>query len=202
MDARDTRVPSPRGRLLLASTSRYRRDLLQRLGLPFAVAAPAVDEAPHPGETPAATATRLAQAKAEALIGTAAGAWVLGSDQVATFDQRALGKPGGHDQALAQLMAMSARSVEFLTAVCLARADGQRFHALDVTTVRFRQLHEDEVRRYLAAEQPYDCAGSFKAEGLGIALFESIRSEDPTGLIGLPLIATARLLRQAGFRVP
>ncbi|WP_199268683.1 Maf family protein [Cognatiluteimonas profundi] len=202
MDERDARRPPPSGRLLLASTSRYRRELLQRLGLPFEVAAPAVDETPRPGEIPAATATRLAQAKAEALVGTHGDAWVLGSDQVATLDQRTLGKPGGHDRALAQLMAMSGRNVEFLTAVCLARADGQRFHALDVTTVRFRALHEDEVRRYLEAEEPYDCAGSFKAEGLGIALFESIRSEDPTGLIGLPLIATARLLRQAGFAVP
>ncbi len=196
------RQSPPSGRLLLASTSRYRRELLQRLGLPFEVAAPAVDEASLTGETPATTATRLAQAKAEALVGTNTDAWVLGSDQVAALERRTLGKPGGHDRALAQLMAMSGRSVEFLTAVCLARADGQCFHALDVTTVRFRALHEDEVRRYLEAEQPYDCAGSFKAEGLGIALFESIQSEDPTGLIGLPLIATARLLRQAGFAVP
>lgn len=196
------RLSRPSGRLVLASTSRYRRELLQRLGLAFEVAAPAVDEAPHAGEAPATTAARLAQAKAAALTGTHADAWVLGSDQVATLDQRTLGKPGGHDRALAQLMAMSGRSVEFLTAVCLARSDGQRFHALDVTTVRFRELHEGEVRRYLEAEEPYDCAGSFKAEGLGIALFESIRSEDPTGLIGLPLIATARLLRQAGFAIP
>jgi septum formation protein len=201
VEGRQVRTPSP-GRLVLASTSRYRRELLQRLGLPFEVAAPAVDETPHPGELPAATATRLAQAKAEALAGIHADAWVLGSDQVATLDQRTLGKPGGHDAALAQLMAMSGRSVEFLTAVCLAGAGGQRFSALDVTTVRFRELRGIEVRRYLEAEEPYDCAGSFKAEGLGIALFESIRSDDPTGLIGLPLIATARLLRQAGFAVP
>jgi septum formation protein len=189
-------------RLLLASTSRYRRGLLQRLGLPFDVAAPAVAEAPLPGEEPLATARRLAQAKADALTGQHPDAWVLGSDQVATLDQRTLGKPGGFDAALAQLMAMSGRSVDFLTAVCLAHAGGESLHALDITTVRFRELHEDEVRRYLQAEEPYDCAGSFKAEGLGIALFESIRSEDPTGLIGLPLIATARLLRQAGFAVP
>jgi septum formation protein len=195
----ETRSP---GRLLLGSTSRYRRELLNRLRVPFDVASPEVDEAPHPGESPSALASRLAHAKAAALLDGHPDTWILGSDQVAAMGQRILGKPGGHPQALAQLMAMSGRSVEFLTAVSLVHAQGQHIHALDVTTVRFRTLDEDSVRRYLDAEQPFDCAGSFKAEGLGIALFESITSRDPTALIGLPLIATARMLRQAGFAIP
>jgi len=195
----ETRSP---GRLLLGSTSPYRRELLSRLRLPFDVAAPDVDEAPRPGESPSAMASRLAHAKALALLDGNPDAWILGSDQVAAMGQRTLGKPGGHPQAVAQLLAMSGRSVEFLTAVSLVHAKGQHIHALDVTTVRFRTLDEASVRRYVEAEQPYGCAGSFKAEGLGIALFESITSRDPTGLIGLPLIATARMLRQAGFAVP
>lgn len=195
----EARVP---GRLLLASTSPYRRELLTRLRVPFHVARPDVDEAPRPGESPSALASRLAHAKATALLDANPDAWILGSDQVAAMGQRVLGKPGGRPQALAQLMAMSGRSVEFLTAVSLVNANGQHVHALDVTTVRFRKLDDDEAGRYLDAEQPYDCAGSFKAEGLGIALFESITSRDPTALIGLPLIATARMLRQAGFALP
>ena len=195
----ETRSP---GRLLLGSTSPYRRELLNRLRVPFDIASPDVDEASRPGESPAALAARLAHAKAAALLGGHPDAWIIGSDQVAALGQRILGKPGGHPQALAQLTAMSGRSVEFLTAVSLVHAQGQHIHALDVTTVRFRTLDEGTVRRYLDAEQPYDCAGSFKAEGLGIALFESITSRDPTALIGLPLIATARMLRQAGFAIP
>ena len=193
---------SPPSRLLLASTSPYRRELLNRLRVPFDVAAPDVDEAPRPGESPSALASRLAHAKAAALRDAHPDAWILGSDQVAAMGQRILGKPGGHPQALAQLLAMSGRDVEFLTAVSLVNASGQHIHALDVTTVRFRTLDAAAVRRYLDAEQPYDCAGSFKVEGLGIALFESITSRDPTALIGLPLIATARMLRQAGFAIP
>jgi septum formation protein len=188
--------------LRLASTSRYRRELLQRLRLPFDTAAPDTDETPQPGESPAALAIRLAEAKARAVLDTGTDAWVLGSDQVAALDTQVLGKPGGPDQALAQLLAMSGRRVEFHTAVSLVHADGTHLQALDTTVVRMRQLDRAAVLRYLAAEQPYDCAGSFKAEGLGIALFDSIESQDPTGLIGLPLIATARLLRQAGFVVP
>jgi septum formation protein len=195
----ETRSP---GRLLLGSTSRYRRELLSRLRVPFDVASPDVEEAPRPGESPSALASRLAHAKAAALLADNPEAWILGSDQVAAMGQRVLGKPGGHPQAIAQLLAMSGRSVEFITAVSLVHAEGQHIHALDVTTVRFRTLDEDAVRRYVDAEQPYDCAGSFKAEGLGIALFESITSRDPTALIGLPLIATARMLRQAGFAIP
>lgn len=188
--------------LVLGSTSRYRRELLQRLGLPFEADRPEVDESPLPGESPAALATRLAEAKARAVAERHPGAWVIGSDQVADLDGTPLGKPGGRDAALAQLRAMSGRTVAFHTAVCLAREGSQALQALDTTLVRFRALADAEIARYVDVEQPLDCAGSFKSEGLGIGLFEAIESNDPTGLIGLPLIATARLLREAGFNVP
>ncbi len=188
-------------RLVLASTSPYRRELLARLRLPFEVARPDTDEAPHPGEAPADLAQRLAAAKAAAVAKQFPGAWVLGSDQVAELDGAPLGKPGGRERAIAQLSAMSGREVAFRTAVCLA-GEGSRHSALDTTRVRFRVLEAGEIARYVDAELPFDCAGSFKSEGLGIALFESIESRDPTGLVGLPLIATARLLRQAGFALP
>ncbi len=198
-------------RLILASTSAYRRELLARLRLPFDVARPDTDESPRPGESPAGLAQRLALAKAEAIIqsdkpvGKPAAedvAWVLGSDQVAELDGTALGKPGHREAALGQLAKMSGHAVAFRTAVCLAHPDGRRLTALDTTTVQFRALGHDEIARYVDAETPFDCAGSFKCEGLGIVLFESIQSQDPTALIGLPLIATARLLRQAGFQLP
>ena len=188
-------------RLVLASTSRYRRELLERLRLPFDVTRPQVDETPLPGESPVALARRLAGAKAAAVAG-GSDAWVIGSDQVACLDGRPLGKPGAADAAVAQLRRMSGRAVEFLTAVCVAHRGGHAFHALDTTTVRFRPLDEDAIARYVAAEQPFDCAGSFKSEGLGITLFDAIETRDPTALVGLPLIATARLLRQAGFTLP
>lgn len=188
--------------LILASTSVYRQALLERLGLPFATARPEVDESPRPGEAPQTLAVRLARAKAEAIAATAATSWVIGSDQVAELDGRALGKPGTTDNAIAQLRSMSGREVRFLTALCIAGPDGRRFEALDVTTVRFRTLGGDEIARYVERERPLDCAGSFKCEGLGIALFETIENRDPTALIGLPMIATARLLREAGFAVP
>lgn len=189
--------------LILASTSTYRRALLERLGLPFATARPEVDESPSPGESPQAVAERLAIAKAEVVLArTNDDTWVIGSDQVAELDGRPLGKPGRHAAAVAQLRSMSGREVQFLTAVCIAGPDGRRLRALDVTTVRFRALGDDEIERYVAREQPLDCAGSFKSEGLGIALFDEIDNRDPTALIGLPLIATARLLREAGFVVP
>ncbi|MGN6513961.1 MAG: Maf family protein [Lysobacteraceae bacterium] len=188
-------------RLVLASTSRYRRELLERLRLPFEVARPEVDETPLPDESPAALARRLAGAKAAAVAG-GTDAWVIGSDQVACLDGRPLGKPGSVEAAVAQLRGMSGRAVEFLTAVCVAHRSGHAFHALDTTTVRFRSLDADAIARYVAAEQPLDCAGSFKSEGLGIALFDAIETVDPTALVGLPLIATARLLRQAGFTLP
>lgn len=189
--------------LILASTSVYRRSLLERLNLPFTVARPEVVESPLPSELPEAMAQRLALAKAEAVLaGAGNDAWVIGSDQVAELDGLPLGKPGSHAAAVAQLQSMSGREARFLTALCLAGPGGQRLQALDITTVRFRVLAGGEIERYVAHEQPFDCAGSFKCEGLGIALFEAIDNRDPTALIGLPLIATARLLREAGFVVP
>ncbi len=190
-------------RLILASTSVYRRQLLDRLGLPYSVESPKTDEAPLPNETPHALAERLARAKADAVAALHPDAWVIGSDQVAERDGEALGKPGDHASAVAQLRAASGRSLRFQTAVCVrcVAADVASIHR-DVTEVAFRVLDAGAIERYLRTEQPYDCAGSFKSEGLGIALFESIRSDDPTALIGLPLIALARMLREAGFSVP
>lgn len=189
--------------LILASTSRYRSELLQRLHLPFTTKRPEVDETALEGETPRALAIRLAQAKAQAVaLREQTGAWVLGSDQVAEASGHALGKPGTREAAMAQLQTMSGSTVQFHTALCLAHADGRFFSAIDTTQVQFRALSTAEIERYVDAEQPLDCAGSFKSEGLGITLFEAIHNQDPTALIGLPLIATARLLRQAGFQLP
>jgi septum formation protein len=194
-------VPSPP--LILASTSIYRRQLLDRFGLPYAVEAPGVDESPRPGEKPSSLAVRLARAKAEAVALLHPEAWVIGSDQVAEREGSALGKPGGHARAAAQLRDASGKVVRFHTAVCLHHAGSQQtFTHVDRTDVRFRDLDEATIERYLAAERPFDCAGSFKSEGLGIALFESIRNEDPTALVGLPLIALATMLREAGFELP
>ncbi|MEA9564084.1 MULTISPECIES: Maf family nucleotide pyrophosphatase [unclassified Xanthomonas] len=188
-------------RLILASTSVYRRELLGRLQLDFTTARPEVDEQALPGEAPSALASRLAAEKAAAVAAHAPDAWVIGSDQVADLDGRALGKPGTLDQARAQLGAISGRVVRFHTAVSLIGPD-HHLHALDVTEVQLRPLTPVEIERYLAAEPALDCAGSFKCEGLGISLFDAIRSEDSTALVGLPLIALARLLRQAGFAIP
>jgi septum formation protein len=188
--------------LVLASTSRYRRELLTRLTANFRAVAPQVDEAALPGEPPATLAQRLAAAKARDVAQRMPGALVIGSDQVADLDGRILGKPGAPDSARAQLAASSGREVVFHTAVCLvdARATPARaFAAIDATRVSFRELAPDEIARYVAREQPLDCAGSFKVEGLGIALFERIESVDPTALIGLPLMALCRLLRAAGI---
>lgn len=189
-------------RLILASTSRYRSELLGRLRLAFDVAAPQADESPLADELPRALVARLAAAKAQAVAKTSAGAWVIGSDQVASLDGAILGKPGTEAAARAQLAAMSGRQIEFLTAVSLMHSDGRRFDALDITTVRFRTLSSGEIARYVKAEQPLDCAGSFKSEGLGVALFDAIESQDPTALVGLPLIVTAKLLRAVGFLLP
>lgn len=190
-------------RLVLASTSRYRRELLDRLQLPFEVARPDVDETPTHGETPHALANRLAEAKAQDVARRLGeDAWALGSDQVADLDGLPLGKPGGREAAIAQLRAMSGRTVRFHTALCLANADGRSFTDIDLTEVQFRVLEDGAIERYVDAEQPYDCAGSFKSEGLGITLFDAIDNRDPSALIGLPLIATCRLLRQAGFVLP
>ncbi|NIJ87903.1 septum formation protein [Xanthomonas campestris] len=188
-------------RLILASTSVYRRELLGRLQLDFTTARPQVDERAQPGEAPSALASRLAAEKAAAVATHAPDAWVIGSDQVADLDGQALGKPGTLDQARAQLSAMSGRTMRFHTAVSLIGPE-HAFHALDLTEVQLRPLTPDAIARYLAAEPALDCAGSFKCEGLGISLFDAIRSEDPTALVGLPLIALARLLRQAGFQLP
>jgi septum formation protein len=186
--------------LILASTSRYRRDLLGRLRLPFTVEAPHVDETPAPGETPAALAQRLALAKAQAVAERHPGAVVIGSDQVADLDGEAIGKPGDHARAVAQLMRMSGRRVVFQTAVAVARAErGFAQVRLAPVVVRFRALTADEIERYLRLEQPYDCAGSAKSETLGIALLDAIDSDDPTALVGLPLIRTCALLRAAGL---
>jgi septum formation protein len=188
-------------RLLLGSTSPYRRELLQRLRLPFESVSPRVDETPMPGEPPAGLALRLAGEKAAEVHAREPDAFVLGSDQVADLDGRVLGKSGDFETATAQLRAMSGREVVFHTALCVV-GPGYRESAVDTTRVRMRELGDEEIARYLQAEPAFDCAGSFKAEGLGIALFDAIDSHDPTSLVGLPLIATARLLRKAGFGVP
>lgn len=187
--------------LVLASTSRYRRELLQRLGLPFDCARPEVDETPLNGEGPMALATRLAAAKAADVAARHPGAWVIGSDQVADLNGQPLGKPGKVEAACAQLVAMSGQTVRFHTAISLRR-DRESLAALDLTEVHFRALDSQEIARYVATEQPLDCAGSFKCEGLGISLFEAIDNRDPTALVGLPLIALCGLLRRAGFAVP
>ncbi len=188
--------------VVLGSTSRYRRELLERLRIPFTVSAPDVDETPLPGEAPQALARRLALAKARAVAALHPDAVVIGSDQVADLAGQPLGKPGEHARAVAQLRQMRGQTVIFQTAlavVCLASG----FEKVDLAEVRvvFRDLSDDEIEAYLLAEQPYDCAGSAKSEGLGIALLESIDNDDPTALIGLPLIRTARLLRQAGVKL-
>ena len=187
--------------LILASTSRYRRELLERLRLPFRVARPEVDETPQAGESPLALAERLALAKAQAVAVQFPDAWVIGSDQVAALGAQALGKPGTRDRATAQLGAMSGREVQFHSTIALIRGDTV-LQAMDTTRVFFRNLQAEEIGRYVDAEQPLDCAGSFKCEGLGISLFEAIESRDPTALVGLPLIALSRLLREAGFILP
>ena len=191
-------MPVPR--LILASTSRYRRELLQRLRLPFEVLAPGVDETPRAGETPAALAMRLALSKANAVAAGADDAIVIGSDQVAELDGRAIGKPGSHERAFEQLKRMSGRRVVFHTAVAVVRRDRSFERALLApVAVVFRHLSSDEIERYLRLDAPYDCAGSAKSEALGVALLNSIDSDDPTALIGLPLIRTCALLREAGL---
>lgn len=186
--------------LILGSSSRYRRELLERLRLPFDVLAPEVDETPRVGEPPAALAQRLALAKARAVAALRPDAVVIGSDQVADLDGAPIGKPGTHERAVAQLRAMRGRSVVFQTAVAVVQAStGYEGTALAPVTVRFRTLTDAEIEHYLRTEQPYDCAGSAKCETLGIALLEAIESDDPTALVGLPLIRTSALLREAGI---
>jgi septum formation protein len=190
-------------RLILASTSAYRRELLARLRVPFECLAPGCDEQRLPGESAAALATRLARLKAETVAARHPGSFVIGSDQVAVRGDEILGKPGTVERCTAQLLQSSGREVAFLTAVHVV--DGRHGRAevhLDRTLVRFRTLDADEVARYVAADQPLDCAGGFKAESLGIGLFERIDSEDPTALTGLPLIWLSGALRRAGIPVP
>ena len=186
--------------LILGSTSRYRRELLQRLRIAFDVVSPDVDETPLPGETPHALATRLALAKAQAVAALHPNAVVIGSDQVADLNGEPLGKPGTHERAVMQLQRMRGQTVIFQTAVSVVcQASGFEQTELAQIKVRFRELSDDEIEAYLRAEEPYDCAGSAKSEGLGIALLDAIDNDDPTALIGLPLIRTARLLRAAGI---
>ena len=189
--------------LILASTSTYRRDLLNRLGLAFEVYSPGVDETPLAGERPADLAMRLALAKAQAVAEQRPGAVVIGSDQVADLHGEPLGKPGNHANAVAQLRRQSGQAVVFQTAVavvCLKRQFAKT--ALASVQVKFRPLRDADIEAYLRAEPAYDCAGSAKSEGLGIALLERIDSDDPTSLIGLPLMRTCALLRELGIQVP
>ncbi|WHZ12783.1 MAG: Septum formation protein Maf [Burkholderiaceae bacterium] len=189
--------------LVLGSTSRYRRELLERLRLPFTVDAPLVDETPRPGEAPAALALRLALAKADAVARRHSRAVVIGSDQVADLEGEPLGKPGDHARATEQLRRMRGRTVVFHTALAVVRRDiGFAQAEIAQVGVRFRELSDAEIEAYLRAEQPYDCAGSAKSDGLGIALLDAIDSDDPTALIGLPLIRTCRMLRAAGLQLP
>jgi len=188
--------------LVLASTSPYRRELLTRLGIPFEVAAPDVDETPHAGEGPADTALRLAQEKARALAHRYPGALIIGSDQVATLDNLQIGKPGNHERAVAQLQLMRGRTVIFHTALALYDSRNDSVQVKDVQTeVDFRQLSDEFIEAYLQKEQPYNCAGSAKSEGLGIVLISAMRGTDPNALIGLPLIELVSMLQHAGFRI-
>jgi septum formation protein len=188
--------------LILGSTSRYRKEMLSRLGIPFVTESPQVDETPLPGEKPADLAIRLALAKAREVAQRHPGSVVIGSDQVADLHGEPLGKPGTHERAVAQLRRMRGETVVFQTALAVVCAD-TGFEQSDLAAVRvqFRQLSDEEIEYYLHAEQPYDCAGSAKSEGLGIALLDRIDNDDPTALVGLPLIRTCRLLRAAGVKV-
>lgn len=194
-------MPSPR-RIILASTSRYRRALLERLGIPFECADPQTDETARPAEARAITAVRLAQAKARAVSANYPDALIIGSDQVASCDGARLDKPGTHENAVRQLTSMSGKTARFDTAVALLDSRSGKLDtkvvACDVT---FRQLNAQQIERYLRLERPYDCAGSAKVEGLGITLIERIETEDPTSLIGLPLIALTQMLADAGAPV-
>jgi septum formation protein len=196
-----TMAESQKYRLILASTSVYRRELLTRLNIPFEVISPQVDETPLIGENTLDLALRLAQAKATAVAQVYPDAWVIGSDQVADLCGAVIGKPGNFERALAQLQLMRGNTVTFHSALCLMH--GPVATTLSIPTeVRFRQLSDEVLISYLFAEKPYDCAGSAKSEGLGISLLEAIQSDDPTALIGLPLIALSGLLRDAGFSIP
>ncbi|HEX4842188.1 MAG TPA: Maf family nucleotide pyrophosphatase [Limnobacter sp.] len=189
--------------LFLASSSKYRRELLGRLHLNFRCEAPQIDESPADGESPLQTCERLAREKAMAIAEHHPDAVVIGSDQVADVDGVAVSKPGTHDRARAQLRSMSGKTIVFHTAVCICRKNTAQIVQFTVpTAVEFRELDASEIERYLLAEEPYDCAGSAKSEGLGISLLKRIESTDPTALIGLPLIDVCRALRDFGFKLP
>lgn len=186
--------------LVLASTSPYRRELLSRLGLPFSVASPDTDESPRPGEAAETLALRLAEAKARAVAPAYPQALIIGSDQVAIANGKIYGKPGTHERAVAQLQELSGQSVNFYTALCLYDSrNGSRQICGVPTQVKFRSLSNSEIENYLAREPAYNCAGSAKSEGLGIALLDSLSGDDPNALVGLPLIALCAMLRQAGM---
>jgi MAF protein len=195
-------TPHARQALVLASTSPFRRELLTRLGLGFATAAPEVDETPRRGETPDALVRRLSEAKARAVGETCRGL-IIGSDQVATTGSDILGKPGTHERAVAQLQHLSGKTVTFHTGLCLLNSENGELQ-LDVVPFRvvFRQLDDERIERYLQHDRPYNCAGSFKSEGLGITLFERMQGDDPTALIGLPLIRLTTMLARAGMVLP
>jgi septum formation protein len=194
--------------LILASTSRYRKELLERLGLAFSCIAPGADETPQPGERPLALVGRLARAKASAVASQQPNAWVIGSDQMAvrideSGTESTLGKPGTEARCMEQLQSCSARTVVFITAVAVMHQESNKlFEFIDSTRVKFRALDQATIARYVAKERPLDCAGGFKSEGLGITLCESIDNEDPSALIGLPLIRLSAALRSAGFELP
>lgn len=190
-------------RVILASSSAYRRELLVRLRIPFETARPELDESALPGERPEATARRLAVAKARAIAIRYPGSLIIGSDQVACVGDRVFGKPGTHDAAIDQLQILRGQTAVFHTALCLLDASSERTRVRSIPTeVRFRMLSDAEILRYLEREQPYDCAGSAKSEGLGISLLEYIRGDDPNALIGLPLIALCEMLRAEGIELP
>jgi septum formation protein len=189
-------------KLILASTSPYRRDLLSRLGVPFEVANPQTDEVPLPGETPEQLALRLSEAKARAVSDTFPDSLIIGSDQVATVDGQIFGKPGTHERAMAQLRALSGKTVNFFTGLCLFNSRTGESEVRGVPTlVTFRELGDDEIENYLRREPAYNCAGSAKSEGLGIALLSSMRGDDPNALVGLPLIALCDMLRKQGVAI-
>ena len=188
--------------IVLASTSPFRRELLSRLGFPFLTARPDVDETPLPDETPQQTALRLSEAKARAVAADHPLALIIGSDQVACLDGQVFGKPLTHANAVTQLQTMRGRTVNFYTGLCLLNSTSRQAHLRGIPTlVSFRNLSDDEIESYLRKEEPYNCAGSAKSEGLGIAIIERIEGGDPNALIGLPLIALCELLHNEGFKV-
>lgn len=194
-------IPSPR--IVLASSSTYRKLLIGRLGIPCDAMAPDVDERPLPDETPRQTASRLAEDKARKIAESETSALIIGSDQVAVVDGQLIGKPGHHAAAMQQLQMMSGKTVVFHTALCLLNSRTDNLQCASVpTTVRLRELDAGQIERYLRLDRPYDCAGSAKIESLGIALVESVESDDPTALVGLPLIALVGMLRQEGVCIP